>query len=148
MIVPNGSMWRIGLRERRPCSFAVGSPNASATNPWAASCSVIASIVGTPIVNIPVRMAAVLAIGQDAANRGGRGRVGNEVRCLAANTGDRSQCTLTVRPKRSATSGDSLHVSESPVAVKDNVASGIKRGRGTLLIRSGQGTHAQIVAHE
>src|SRR5438067_11416780 len=40
MIVPNGSMWAIGLRVRRPARFAVSSPNASATQPWEISCRI------------------------------------------------------------------------------------------------------------
>ena len=35
--VPIGSTWRIGLSERRRCSLAVGSPRASAVQPWATS---------------------------------------------------------------------------------------------------------------
>jgi hypothetical protein len=35
--VPNGSTWRMGLSERRRCSFAVGSPSASAAQPCATS---------------------------------------------------------------------------------------------------------------
>lgn len=33
----NGSIWLLGLRVSLPESLAVGSPNLSATNPWATS---------------------------------------------------------------------------------------------------------------
>ena len=40
--VPNGSIWRSGLNERRPWLFAVGSPSLYAANAWPISCSTIA----------------------------------------------------------------------------------------------------------
>jgi hypothetical protein len=46
-IVPNRSMWRSGLNETRPSIFAVGSPSRHATQPCAASCSVIANKTGS-----------------------------------------------------------------------------------------------------
>ena len=40
--VPTGSTWRMGLRLSRPCSSAVGSPNARAARPCATSWKTIA----------------------------------------------------------------------------------------------------------
>ena len=50
--VPNGSMWRSGLKVTRPSRWAVSSPSRQATAPCAASCRVTAISTGRIQVEI------------------------------------------------------------------------------------------------